>query len=263
MVELASHEEFSKIETSLQNSVEETLRNIQGDWSENELYSIRNRLLQMVDNVLHKLRLGVDCSGLSDHIVNKNGELILYSGDSYNKLHEEEIENLEQKANQLAKELEECRRTVPGQIMENLKQQLESVRPNTDLKESETENNNLNNNATAVTNADHLKEKLSTACQKMPEIRAKIEEAVARTDRVIRAIEYETSKSGEDGNLEQLLQEGNSNKDSSSDDGENGDAGLSPAVKQAEISGHISVRKKWAKLMTFSSPMKFSLKDAR
>ena len=34
---------------------------------------------------------------LSDHIVNKNGELILYSGDSYNKLHEEEIANLEQK----------------------------------------------------------------------------------------------------------------------------------------------------------------------
>ena len=28
------------------------------------MYSIRNRLLQMVDNVLHKLRLGVDCSGL-------------------------------------------------------------------------------------------------------------------------------------------------------------------------------------------------------
>ena len=28
------------------------------------MYAIRNRMLQMMDNVLHKLRLGVDCSGL-------------------------------------------------------------------------------------------------------------------------------------------------------------------------------------------------------
>ena len=49
----------------------------------------------MTDNVLHKLRLGVDCSVLSDHIVNKNGELVLYSGESYNKLHEEEIFSLD------------------------------------------------------------------------------------------------------------------------------------------------------------------------
>ena len=102
MVELASHDEFSKIEKCLQSSVEETLQvrilgplplpssssfrvssltfrfrfllflsfnsprqnHVSGNWSDNELYSIRNRLVQMTDNVLHKLRLGVDCSGL-------------------------------------------------------------------------------------------------------------------------------------------------------------------------------------------------------
>ena len=56
----------------------------------------------MTDNVLHKLRLGVDCSGLSDHIVNKNGELVLYSGESYNKLHEEAIAKLEEKVSPIS-----------------------------------------------------------------------------------------------------------------------------------------------------------------
>ena len=97
MVELASQDEFAKLTESLHESVEETMESVSGDWSENELHSIRNRVLQMTDNVLHKLRLGVDCSGLGDHIVNKNGELVLYSGETYNKLHQEEIEELEQK----------------------------------------------------------------------------------------------------------------------------------------------------------------------
>jgi len=251
MVELAGHEEFSKLESCLQSSVEETLQNISGQWSENELYSIRNRLLQMTDNVLHKLRLGVDCSGLSDHIVNKNGELILYSGDSYNKLHEEEIANLEQKASDLAKQLEECRRVVPQQIMEKLQEHLENVRPNAELTDDGGRENNAKVSVSA-TNPEDLKDKLSTTSQKMPEIRARIEEAVARTERVIRAIEYDASKSGEESNLEQLLQEETDSKDR-----------ISPALKEAEISGHVSVRKKWAKLMSFSSPIKFSLKDAR
>ena len=148
--------------------------------------------------------------------------------------------------------------------MENLKQQLESVRPNSELKECQRENSSMNHvNNSSAADADQLKEKLSTASQKMPEIRAKIEEAVARTDRVIRAIEYETSKSGEEANLEHLLQEEDHGRGDNSGDNKDNSSSISPAVKQAEISGHVSVRKKWAKLMTFSSPMKFSLKDAR
>ena len=179
----------------------------------------------------------------------------MYSGDSYNQLHEEEISKLEQKANELAKELEECRKTVPLQIMENLKTQLESVRPKAELTEANQRENDAKVSVNSAANAEDLKDKLSSTCQKMPEIRAKIEEAVARTDRVIRAIEQEASKSGEETNLEELLQD-----DKKEDDVL---ASVSPALKRAEISGHVSSRKKWARLMTFSSPIKFSLKDAR
>ncbi|QDZ25113.1 hypothetical protein HOP50_16g76600 [Chloropicon primus] len=269
MVELASHEEFSKVTDSLHKAVDQALRSASlSDWSENERHSIRSRLFQMTDNVLHKLRLGVDCSGLGDHIVNKNGELVLYSGESYNKIHQEEIENLEQKANSLAKELEECRQAVPQKILQQLKTQLDAVRPDCELKISAQEENRETKRArvdpSAKDNAEGLKDKLSFASQKMPEIRAKIEEAVARTDRVIRAMEYQAAASksdgeGEDiGNLQKLLGEGGEDGTESG-----GTDGVSPAIKEAEATGHVSVRKKWAKLMSFSSPMKFSLKDAR
>ncbi len=223
----------------------------------------------------------------SDHIVNKNGELILYSGESYNKLHEEEIAALEAKATALAKQLEAHRQEIPKQIVETLQQQMETVRPNAAVAEmamemapkdraaSEIENENdaganRGRGAGAGTSPGELKEKISSVSQKMPAMRAKIEEAVARTDRVIRAIEQEASKSGEE-RLGQLLggagaQEGEEEGEGgagASDGSGSGDGGISPAIKEAAIAGHVSVRKKWAKLMTFSSPVKFSLKDAR
>ena len=269
---------------------------------------------------MHKLRLGVDCSGLSDHIVNKNGELVLYSGESYNKLHEEEIAKLEEKvspisspsfsrvrpptpnkpgtsvsltppfpsfpnvcfpqANEVAKELEECRKVVPQKILEQLERHLTSVRPSAEIKPQENATATTTAAAAAeeeigreneaagppsakrvkVVDADpaDLKTKLSSAWQRMPEIRAKIEEAVARTDRVIRAIEFEASKSGQEANLKTLL-----GGEGGGEDGEGDEDRISPALKEAEVLGHVSVRKKWAKLMNFSTPIKFSLKDAR
>ena len=204
----------------------------------------------------------------SDHIVNKNGELILYSGESYNKLHEEEIAALEAKATALAKQLEACRQEIPKQIVETLQQQMETVRPKAVMEPAASENENDANRergAGAGTRPGELKDKLSSVSQKMPEMRAKIEEAVARTDRVIRAIEQEASKSGDD-RLDHLL-DGGAGAEEGEAEGEggarDGEGGISPAIKEAAIAGHVSVRKKWAKLMTFSSPVKFSLKDAR
>ena len=104
-------------------------------------------------------------------------------------------------ASDLAKQLEECRRVVPQQIMEKLQEHLENVRPNAELTDDGGRENNAKVSVSA-TNPEDLKDKLSTTSQKMPEIRARIEEAVARTERVIRAIEYDASKSGEESNLE-------------------------------------------------------------
>jgi len=64
MLELASPEEFYKVEKSLQEAVEESLRSLNGQWTDNEAFAIRNRMIQMQENVLHKLRLGIDCSGV-------------------------------------------------------------------------------------------------------------------------------------------------------------------------------------------------------
>ena len=128
--------------------------------------------------------------------------------------------------------------------------------------EAEGRENKRAKQAPAADPAD-LKEKLSFASSKLPEIRARIEEAVARTDRVIRAMEYqaEASTEGEGGKVagfEKLRQEEGGDKEGGHDEDK-----ISPAIKEAEIAGHVSVRKKWAKLMTFSTPIKFSLKDAR
>lgn len=183
-------------------------------------------------------------------------------------------------ANEVAKELEECRKVVPQKILEQLERHLTSVRPSAEIKPQENATATTTAAAAAeeeigreneaagppsakrvkVVDADpaDLKTKLSSAWQRMPEIRAKIEEAVARTDRVIRAIEFEASKSGQEANLKTLL-----GGEGGGEDGEGDEDRISPALKEVEVLGHVSVRKKWAKLMNFSTPIKFSLKDAR
>jgi len=197
----------------------------------------------------------------SDQIVNKNGELVLYSGDSYNKLHEDEIGELEEKATRLATELEECRQKVPAQIVEKLHNHLRTLRPSTDIgdatgiKENHTEDSE---------DVDGLKIKLSTTSRKLPEVRAKIEEAVARTERVIEAIEEQASKSDADFSIEKLLEEtAEEDEDEVQDEDDASESKISPELKKAEIAGHVSVRKKWVNMMSCPSPLKFSLKDAR
>ena len=112
MVELLNSDEFAKVERCLRDAVDCAAQRVgagsgqrSGAWTDNEIFTMRNRLLQMQENVLHKLGLGVDCSGLSEHAVNRNGELVLFSGHAYDRRCEEEIARLESEANALASEL--------------------------------------------------------------------------------------------------------------------------------------------------------------
>ena len=104
-------DEFAKVERCLRDAVDCAAQRVgagsgqrSGAWTDNEIFPMRNRLLQMQENVLHKLRLGVDCSGLSEHAVNRNGELVLFSGHAYDRRCEEEIARLESEANARASE---------------------------------------------------------------------------------------------------------------------------------------------------------------
>ena len=174
-------------------------------------------------------------------------------------------------ANALAKDLEQRRSDVPKAILARLQAELEAVRPRSEVECSakDAENECVGGGGIgkrprpAAEEVEELRGKLAATGGRMPEIRARIEEAVARTDRVVRAMEYQAQASeGGSGGLGAVLRGGSEGVEGrDQEDDQNGE--VSPEVRAAEAAGHISVRKKWAKLMTFSTPIKFSLKDAR
>ena len=174
-------------------------------------------------------------------------------------------------ANALAKDLEQRRSDVPKAILARLQAELEAVRPRSEVECSakDAENECAGGGGIgkrprpAAEEVEELRGKLAATGGRMPEIRARIEEAVARTDRVVRAMEYQAQASeGGSGGLGAVLRGGSEGVEGR-DQEDDQDGEVSPEVRAAEAAGHISVRKKWAKLMTFSTPIKFSLKDAR
>ena len=276
MVELLNSDEFAKVERCLRDAVDCAAQRVgagsgqrSGAWTDNEIFTMRNRLLQMQENVLHKLRLGVDCSGLSEHAVNRNGELVLFSGHAYDRRCEEEIARLESEANALASELEACRAAVPAAVAERLRDDLRRARPSATMPEADGASAPNAAAASISQKAAGLEARLADASARLPSTRAKVEEAVARTARVVRTVQEESARGltpkSKGQSLHKLLADSPTPTGAALPSGSGDEVAASPAILAAERAGHVAARTDWAKHLAMScpSPITFSLRDAR